>query len=193
MACFGRREHLLLAQRARDRRATAQDAAEGRRRGRLQVRELRPPADRGRDQPTASGRGTVARNRSADTRGGARSGDDVPARPQLPAIGRGSRVDRYLPHLARSLPRALRASQRWQPSRRGAAATTRQPARDVQQRLQARGLRRRLRRVRPGVRPAQGRPGDVDRISQRHHRRARLDRRSRPRSGHRVRAPEPAV
>ena len=113
MACLGRREHLLLAQRARDRRPTSQDAAEGRRRGRIQVREPRP-ADRARDQPTASGRGTVARNRSAqDGRRLFRRRCSGPT-PTTPSWSRESRGSISPAPGSLSTP-VLRASQRWQP------------------------------------------------------------------------------
>ena len=74
----GRREHLLLAERARDRRPTAQAAPAGRVRRAGPGRELRAGADRPRDRARAAGRGTVARNRAAGRRRRARPGHDLP-------------------------------------------------------------------------------------------------------------------
>ena len=106
-----------------------------------------PARHRPADSPGAARRGRVGADRDLERRQLPGPDHPVPQRPQLPADGGRGGLDRHAPHLDRALPGP--AGALGQPAARpdgGPAGAALAAAGHLQQRLQAPGLPRRLRR-----------------------------------------------
>ena len=196
------REHLLLAERAGEGRprATPAPGPGGRtRRGRRDASPCRalPPAEhQAAGARRASGRRRLARDLLGRRIAPAGADHELPpgAR-RLPASGRRRRLDRPHEDLDVAVSGDLRAGRIDGLTRAGGGADRAafEARRDVQQRLQAGGLGRRVRDRRPHLRAVAARHGDVRAVQGRPRRHRQVDRPDGRRSRRRVRAPEPAA
>ena len=111
--------------------------------------------------PALAGRGSVDAHRDVDRCQRPGPGHPVPQRPQLPADGGRRGLDRHPPHLGRRSTRAARAvGVAAARADGGAAGVALAAAGHLQQRLQAAGLGRRVRRRRAHLAPLQTGTGD---------------------------------
>ncbi len=192
-----RRELVLLAERAGQRRSGAAVAARagGNRLGWLRRRphprhratgpSLPPAAGPAGHPPRAARRGRVARDLRRRRLPSTRPDHELPTRPVLPADRRGAGVDRPHAYLGDAVSGARRARGDDAGARTdgGSARHARRAGGDIQQRVQARRLGRRIRVRWPHVRADARRRGDDRALPQRPGRHRRLGRRSVGRAG----------
>ena len=197
------RVDLLLAERTREGRtgaATRCRTRPGSWPGRSRGPQARPgllpaAADPPGHPPGAARRGRLARHVRGRRRPSPGAGDELPQRPVVSADGRRRRLDRPQAdhHLALSGSARARCAARVARADGGSDAPAGTAGRDLQQRLQAQGLRRRLRRGRTHLRADEAGPGHVRPLPRRPRRRDPVDRRAGRGAEHHLRAPEPPV